>query len=1821
MTRRRTSVVDPPARLIGAVLLGMGLVAGPLMQARAEPPDIVPPTKPQLGEHELMLVTDDDGRVLDVMEYVYVGVDGSQLVTEPTIAPKGRPRRGALPLAALRVGHAGLPLAQADLAALPAGAIKESALLDQVQQGVSGLDSALPSLPGVYQVSSEVATVVQYQTAFQQLHEAYVHAGLDDVEVQVRDLDRNGLSDVLLDVLDSGLTPPDFVAFWETFDALPFFDEIDTAEGDFHHLLDALMLNEQGFNQRLAARGFTFASFLERLAQRQLPPAYLLSDAVAYAADPGAFIDWVMAKGDGVEAVVQVPLTPPAETTINTATTQGSAQGSTIAWQLVGEMADVGAPVDLIARMRGKGLDPHAGQPPAIDGGLQPKAGRLDPKAPGKPGSWSYDVKTYRSSPGGWTLVSDIALDLDATACAQYTNLTPAPGQFARQWQLDLGIVEGSPEVMLSPSQQANRGSYLGGRDTGNPADVLQVSLERVPLAIMPTTGLNATPDGTWGGSHRHEVDLLITGDGWAYLANSLPPDEGAGLPQANLAQLASTRTTLLCNPRPGGLLADKHNPEDGAQAPPAQISGMPVQGQGVKAASAGQGSAPASLQSASPALRAPIAQNASGVGDASADEEWNPPYPSSEANLLRSEQLDIGVATGGGWSWMNVYDTATSGVTVDKDRKITGLVSPESRPWTVLCKSGQQALQNYELSMAAGYVFSDRREDVVSLYSCPDSGWFLSSTDKNGVTTFAQKVSDQPRGFVNGSIVIADLDGYADRDAGRRDEIAFIPGGEHRLHVIGFPQGYEPGAQPFHLELPLPDSESFTAQYIDPGSRQPTRPGVQVVAGDFDGDGTNELAVVYFTGPNGLNMKVVTYRLSWKSRKPELQQVSVYENAVTGLFNALGLAVASANFDAYGGDELAITWTTKLNETPSALVRTQVLGFDRRLVATSLGVADVTQTSTFQTNRTGNPWGPEIAPVAMIAGRFRYNPELGFGFDNRQLLICDRSTHTAPGTQYIGHLLDIKLRDGDRKAEIKMHRSLLRTEADRVYRDFMLVSGNFAGAARTQRSAAWAPILGLYGAYPDGDVWRRYVHLTAYELDVASSQFTPVHQATTRFADISPAYERDWFSGTIASVAYDRHGESLHLGNPVRVELSNLEKLSSLLMEPPKHLAYLPDEPDSDPKTGLLNVSWRPDFNVSITDSNSSKAQSEMQFVSGTSVFAGGGFGLKQFVDIAGSGASTEFRSQSRASLDSTQSRIDQSYTEQSQRIKAETNHDDVLIGTVGDVVLWRYPITTRQVKDKDGEEKQVYFDLVVPGEKSRRILGPGRYFEWYAPIHENGNILSYPNENQAPDDVQEIKDREGNPIKGVLVNPIDLVWGPVSGGFELEWNKSISRSEKFSSTMTLANETELSGSIKSGAKLQLSAVFIKADIEAYRQLSANFKAGFEKALSAVATAVTTTTSGFAVSVKKPAGDSRYAYEFSPNYYISKGGAKKMFFQVRTPGEKWWRDTYSKPDLALNLPRRYKETTAEFSRDAYWNRVRGVVVASQIDGKQPAELPPLSRAAWKGEKLAISVPVYNMSLTPVENTFSVRLEAIALDQRGNEVGPRRFVDEVEVKPMVLRERRVVHAQWDTTAFTSPQGGLQSYRLYSILDAGNAVDELNEETTDDGQLNPGRNNVGYVEVTLSASPPPQGDPLTSGSEQGVEAMDINAAPDVFARSDALSIMADDAQPGSQSGVVSLGERVSLRYRVYTEGTSQPSYLKAALFDRDPNDPEAVITAMAYVKGVPVDGGSMVQLDWLASEPGPQTLFAAILEDLDGENDAVRGNSVAAIDLVVEPGRR
>lgn len=545
MTRRRLSFASDgaPSVLLAALVLSFGIAASDNVPA-ADP--VPADAKPEIGTHELTVITDHAGHVLDVTEYVYVGVDGPELTTEKTGAAKQ--------LVALWVGHAGLPLARADISNLPEAVVSEADLLHQAQHNLSGFGSLLPRLPSVYDQTGPLVTVAEYQFAFRQLHDAYTAAGLDDVEAQVLDLDQGGLSNVLLDVLHSGLTPPDYVEFWENFDQKPFLAEIETAEGDFHALLDALMLNEQAFCQLLAERQLNIASFLEGLAQKKLAPADLLDEAVMSAANPGAFIDKVIADGDASAVVVQVPLSPKTETAsprYEGNQEQASPRSQYLAWTVLGEMGKVRYPIDLIARIQGQGLNPHEKPVLAMDGGLRPDGGLLDPDHSGRKESWSYDVRVHLLSPSGAQPLSTVELDLDTTACAQYRNVTPDHGQFAREWRLRLGIRQGDAGIMLHPSEQANRGGYQGGRDTGNPADLLRISLERVNLDIAPKRE-SSSKHAFWGGSLRHGVDLIVTGDGWVYLFNVVPEQSDGRRGQGNLASLASTRGEYLCNACPG---------------------------------------------------------------------------------------------------------------------------------------------------------------------------------------------------------------------------------------------------------------------------------------------------------------------------------------------------------------------------------------------------------------------------------------------------------------------------------------------------------------------------------------------------------------------------------------------------------------------------------------------------------------------------------------------------------------------------------------------------------------------------------------------------------------------------------------------------------------------------------------------------------------------------------------------------------------------------------------------------------------------------------------------------------------------------------------------------------------------------------------------------------------------------------------------------------------------------------------------------------------------------------------------------------------------
>ncbi len=91
---------------------------------------------------------------------------------------------------------------------------------------------------------------------------------------------------------------------------------------------------------------------------------------------------------------------------------------------------------------------------------------------------------------------------------------------------------------------------------------------------------------------------------------------------------------------------------------------------------------------------------------------------------------------------------------------------------------------------------------------------------------------------------------------------------------------------------------------------------------------------------------------------------------------------------------------------------------------------------------------------------------------------------------------------------------------------------------------------------------------------------------------------------------------------------------------------------------------------------------------------------------------------------------------------IKASTGDDDLVGGAYQTISIWRYPILGQLlmrrdgtvVTDASGRSLHPYYELQIPGPVEK--LSPpvaGRGLDWYQPLHENGNALSYPQRTPA--------------------------------------------------------------------------------------------------------------------------------------------------------------------------------------------------------------------------------------------------------------------------------------------------------------------------------------------------------------------------------------------------------------------------------------------------------------------------------------------------------
>jgi len=217
------------------------------------------------------------------------------------------------------------------------------------------------------------------------------------------------------------------------------------------------------------------------------------------------------------------------------------------------------------------------------------------------------------------------------------------------------------------------------------------------------------------------------------------------------------------------------------------------------------------------------------------------------------------------------------------------------------------------------------------------------------------------------------------------------------------------------------------------------------------------------------------------------------------------------------------------------------------------------------------------------------------------------------------------------------------------------------------------------------------------------------------------------------AVVPFDRDGDTYLLGSPVHITIENLLGLDYVIQEPPKHVDYLPvnpDDPEDQWQWDVVSVGARPDFYVQLKDSKETTVSTKATDTTSWSIGASEEAGAKSTV-TGGIGSlfktQLSFGVQEKVGYDYEQhkSSYESEYHSREVSYTSQTNEDDHLEGRFQLMDIWRYRIYGYA---DDPAHPNGFWDIVMPGPKMTFSGGGRNNSDWYQPIHENRNILSYP-------------------------------------------------------------------------------------------------------------------------------------------------------------------------------------------------------------------------------------------------------------------------------------------------------------------------------------------------------------------------------------------------------------------------------------------------------------------------------------------------------------
>jgi hypothetical protein len=711
--------------------------------------------------------------------------------------------------------------------------------------------------------------------------------------------------------------------------------------------------------------------------------------------------------------------------------------------------------------------------------------------------------------------------------------------------------------------------------------------------------------------------------------------------------------------------------------------------------------------------------------------------------------------------------------------------------------------------------------------------------------------------------------------------------------------------------------------------------------------------------------------------------------------------------------------------------------------------------------------------------------------------------------------------------------------------------------------------------------------------------------------------------------LAYDRDGDTYRLGPPVHIVVDNVIGLDCLLQEPPKHADFLPEDPlNWTGAWSMLNISYYAQIHMAFEDESDQTVQTtatattDRSIGGSVAVSAEGStsvnaFLMKGAVTVAADAEVSYDYEQHKASWNS-------QYSSRSTSVTMETDDDDILYGKLQLIDIWRYPVYG--AKTDDG--LNVFQDIVLPGPVLKFNGGGLSCWDWYQPVHQNHNILSYPALGaNFPGDVGPFSLPDGTVITDVMTDNTVYAYDGNAHNVELRWTQTAGSGSEKEWTNKIGDSADLSVSYTGEA-----GIGDIEDTESTWKVAVHFDSSNSWGGKTTEETTSSKTTGVQIDIPGiPLPSRGWAYPFLPAVYINTTGTLKAahaidFGNLTNMGPNWAKYYGSRPDPALNLPNRiqyvspdeYTYGTCELVKDESRMTMRGFFIRKETPNPVSGKLDPLAEAPTDGDKVELAARVYNFSIGQATGAFTVRFDRALIDtSSATELAGTRVtignVSMASLKPLEMREAVIV---LDTTGLSNtvnPATGKLDYnlgyRFYVVVDPGNAIsNEIHEwkdptrvneaEWTDaEGRLYHG-NNEGFWPVSGGVMVHPKG----SGAHP----------PDPEPPACAVTILTPEGLVTGEELTIPAGHRYRLRAQI--TDVVQDTTHRQFLFMASLNGGDPKVVEMATVRGIR-STDTYVWANWKPLKPGAYRIWATYAGDLERPSSS---NPENALHVTVGP---